>query len=224
MGTDNLFHKRKLRSNKSLQRRKAKKASYDRILIVCEGKKTEPNYFKELRQHFRLSSVNIEIENNTSGSAPISVVDHALKKYKETKDYDRVYCVFDKDTHPSYAQALDKIRRSRLGNGHKIMAAQSAPCFEFWILLHFEYTAGSFSATGKASICASVINRIKEKHYIPDYEKGAKDLASILIPRLDFAIKNAKNVELFHKESCTESDNPSTKVHELVEYLRSLKN
>ncbi len=84
MGTDDLFHKRKLRTTKSLLRRKAKRDSYDRVLIVCEGEKTEPNYFKELRTHFRLNSVNIEIEDNTSGSAPINVVNHALKKYRES--------------------------------------------------------------------------------------------------------------------------------------------
>lgn len=223
MGTDNLFHKQKQRTSKSLHRRKAKRASYDRVLIVCEGEKTEPNYFKEIRTHFRLKSVNIEIEDNTSGSAPISVVNNALKKYKKTKDYDRVYCVFDKDTHPTYDQALDKISRARLAKGHKIIAAQSVPCFEFWILLHFEYTTGSFSATGKASFCTSVINKIKAKNYIPDYEKGAKDLSPILIPRLDCAISNAKKVEQFHIDSYTETDNPSTKVHELVEYLKTLK-
>lgn len=48
MGTDDLFHKRKQRRATSLQRKKALKAPYDRVLIVCEGAKTEPNYFREI--------------------------------------------------------------------------------------------------------------------------------------------------------------------------------
>lgn len=49
MGTDNLFHKKKKRKAESLRRRRAMKASYDVILIVCEGAKTEPNYFTEVK-------------------------------------------------------------------------------------------------------------------------------------------------------------------------------
>jgi hypothetical protein len=47
MGSDNLFHKRKARQIESLRRKKARRASYETVLIVCEGEKTEPNYFKE---------------------------------------------------------------------------------------------------------------------------------------------------------------------------------
>jgi hypothetical protein len=61
MGTDNLFHKRKARQAESLQRKKAKRDPYARILIVCEGKKTEPNYFKDLRKAFGLNPMNVVI-------------------------------------------------------------------------------------------------------------------------------------------------------------------
>jgi hypothetical protein len=49
MGTDDLFHKRKARRLETHRREKAKRAPYERILIVCEGKKTEPHYFQGLR-------------------------------------------------------------------------------------------------------------------------------------------------------------------------------
>lgn len=39
MGTDNLFHKRKAKSAKGLQRRAAKRDAYAKVLIVCEGEK-----------------------------------------------------------------------------------------------------------------------------------------------------------------------------------------
>ena len=45
MGSEDLFHKRKAKAADSLKRRKAKRSSYDKVLIVCEGEKTEPNYF-----------------------------------------------------------------------------------------------------------------------------------------------------------------------------------
>lgn len=61
MGKDDLFHKRKKRLAASLQRKRILKAPYDRVLIVCEGAKTEPNYFREIRDAYRLSTANIDI-------------------------------------------------------------------------------------------------------------------------------------------------------------------
>ncbi|VAW46556.1 hypothetical protein MNBD_GAMMA03-583 [hydrothermal vent metagenome] len=60
MGTDNLHHKRKAKSISNLERKKAKRAPYDRVLIVCEGEKTEPYYFSELIDYYRLNSANIK--------------------------------------------------------------------------------------------------------------------------------------------------------------------
>ena len=66
MGTDDLFHKRKAREAESLRRQAAKRAPYDVVLIVCEGEKTEPYYFKGLREHLRLSNANIVIAGNAN--------------------------------------------------------------------------------------------------------------------------------------------------------------
>ena len=54
MGTDNLFHKRKAKAAIDTQRRKSNRESYDKVLIVCEGDKTEPLYFSELIDHYEI--------------------------------------------------------------------------------------------------------------------------------------------------------------------------
>jgi hypothetical protein len=59
MGTDNLFHKRKARRASELTRRKTRRESYAKVLIVCEGEKTEPLYFNDLKDHYGLNSANI---------------------------------------------------------------------------------------------------------------------------------------------------------------------
>jgi hypothetical protein len=99
----------------------AKRKSYDLVLIVCEGEKTEPNYFEELRDALHLSTANIEVVGEC-GSAPINVVDAAIAKYNKNTDYDLMYCVFDKDRHPSYKQALQKIKETRLKKGGELHA------------------------------------------------------------------------------------------------------
>ena len=64
MGTDNLHHKRKAKRNRELKRNRAKRAPYERVLIVCEGEKTEPLYFKDLVSYYRLNTANVEICGN----------------------------------------------------------------------------------------------------------------------------------------------------------------
>ena len=219
MGTDDLFHKRKERKAESLHRRKAMRAPYDVVLIVCEGSKSEPNYFKGLKDSLRLSSANIIFADNTTGSDPLSVVNAAIKEFNKDPSYDRVYCVFDKDKHATYASALDKIRSTRLKNGAELHAITSIPCFEIWVLLHYIYTTTSFCAAGNDSNCALVISKLKT--YIPDYEKGNRNIFKTVERKLPDALTRANQLEEFHKTSGT--DNPSTNIHELVEYLMNLK-
>ena len=217
MGTDNLFHKRKERKVELLRRRRATKAPYDVILIVCEGGKTEPNYFTELKKAFRLSNANLRICG--CGSDPLSVVDFAIEIFRREQEFDRVYCVFDRDRHTTYNAALDRVRRARLGKGSKIFAIPSVPCFEFWLLLHFTYTTRPFDTPAGDSVCAKVIEELM--NHLPAYQKGDQDIFNKIQDKLDNAIINARHVEQFHQTSGT--DNPSTLVHSLVEYLRDLK-
>jgi hypothetical protein len=221
MGTDDLFHKKKARLAESHRREKAKRVPYERVLIVCEGKKTEPHYFRKLRQALRLNSVNVVIEDKGGGLDPKSLVAFAIETFKKDKDFDHVFCVFDKDKHASYPAALDTIRRTRLKGGATLHPITSVPCFEIWILLHFTYTTHSFSAAGDDSNCKLVIDELDRKGRIRGYEKGSEGIFKAISDKLERAIRNAKKLEDFHKTSQT--DNPSTKVHELVQYLKSLK-
>lgn len=217
MGTDNLFHKRKERKAWLLRRRRAMRDPYDVILIVCEGEKTEPNYFTELKNALRLSNANVRVCGR--GSDPLSVVNFAIENFRREPEFDRIYCVFDRDRHTTYHAALDRIRRARLGKGARIFAIPSVPCFEFWLLLHFIYTTRPFDAPIGNSICSMVIEELKR--FLPAYQKGDRDIFDNIQDKLDNAITNAHKVEQFHQISGT--DNPSTLVHSLVEYLRNLK-
>jgi len=212
-------------------RMKAKKAAdhgrkvlsrepYDIVLIVCEGEKTEPYYLEALRNILRLSNANIRICGKECGSAPISVVDFALKEFNSNRGiYNKVYCVFDKDKHASFSAAKDKILATKLPDGATMHAIISVPCFEIWILLHFAYTTRSFTAAVHSSNCALVVSELKR--HIPNYEKGNNNVYDLIRDNTDIAIERAKQLETFHLTSG--ADNPSTKVYELIEYLKSLK-
>ena len=81
---------RRARQMNDLKRNRAKQASYDRVLIVCEGSKTEPNYFREIIDHLKLTTANVEVDGS-SDSSPRSVVAHAIQRLQDDPDFDRVY-------------------------------------------------------------------------------------------------------------------------------------
>ncbi len=220
MGTDNLFHKRKAKQISDLARRKDRRAPYARVLIVCEGEKTEPLYFNGLKDHYELNSANVEVCGDC-GSDPCSIVEYARQQYRESKDigdaYDRIFCVFDKDSHTGYDEALDALRNVKPKGLY--MAITSVPCFEYWLLLHFIYTTAAFVSQPGNSACNQLLHELRE--YIPSYSKGRAGIFSELTEQMDFAISNAKRA--LTAAETVHTDNPTTCVHELVAYLQNIK-
>ena len=221
MGTDNIHHKRKAKSHRDLNRRKAKRSSYEKILIVCEGAKTEPNYFNEIIDIYEINSANVVVDGKC-GSSPKSVFEHALKKYdaekKKGDPFDRVYCVYDKDSHPSYKETQDKIIRKKPKN--IFYSVSSVPCFEYWLLLHFVYSTKPYESVNGLSAGEQVFNELTA--HMPDYSKGKKDTFSILLDQFDTAKSNA--IRANRTASQSDTDNPSTQIHELISFLQDINN
>lgn len=220
MGSDNLFHKRRAKRAEEIKRKQATRSPYEKVLIVCEGKKTEPNYFREIRNYYRLNTANIEITGD-SGSAPISIVRKAKELCNSENlsgiPYDRVFCVFDKDTHNSYQEALTEIATPR--DGAIFRAINSVPCFEYWLLLHFVYTNRPFRGTLGAKSAGDQVIKELRKH-IHNYSKGGNGYFDNLVAKLPQAVVNSKLALRSAKESKT--DNPTTLVHVLVDFLQHL--
>lgn len=220
MGSDDIFHKRKAKTAKQLARRQASRASYERVLIVCEGSKTEPNYFCALVSDLELNSANVEIDGGCD-SSPKSIVEYAKRLYiaekKTGNGFDKVFCVFDKDSHETYDDALICIQSMKPKG--VFVSINSVPCFEYWLLLHFNFTTKPFEASGNGSSCVNLIDELKK--YLPDYEKGDDNIYSDLSGQMERAIAYSKRALIQAEKSG--SDNPSTLVHELVEYLQDLK-
>lgn len=222
MGSDNLHHKRKAKNAEQLARRAAMREPYPKVLIVCEGEKTEPNYFRELKDHYALNSANIAICGEECDSDPVSIVQYAKKRYREEKAagdaFDKVYCVFDKDKHFNYEQALADIRSATPKEIY--IAINSVPCFEYWLLLHFNYNTRPYETLPGNSACNQVLMDLR--HYFSAYEKCQLDVFSSLLGQLDRAKHNASRG--LQEADDNHTDNPSTKVHKLVEFLQNIKN
>lgn len=216
----------KERQRKQLERKRNQRASYDRILIVSEGSKTEPNYFKEIRAVHRLHTANVEVWSSELGTSPIQVVEYAKElfekgsrhKHIQPRAFEQVYAVFDRDDHASYFDAL-KLAASlnkKLKNDNKkpaiFKAIASAPCFELWLLLHYEDIQASLHRD-------EVIRRLK-RHF-PGYEKGAEKMFAETRPHMDVAMQRAER--LAARFTAYNEPEPFTAVAELVSLLTNLR-
>lgn len=84
-----------------------------RILIVCEGEKTEPNYFRSF-DRYRKGNVVYELTLDGGRMNTVGVVDKAISlRDKANIPYDRVWAVFDKDGFPAknFNTAIAKANR-----------------------------------------------------------------------------------------------------------------
>lgn len=212
------------RSERSLSRRGPSRAPRRSILIVCEGEKTEPLYFKAMRadHDMGLTTVHVEVCGEECGSAPISVVEYAIRKFEtrasEAKTssfklpFEQVYCVIDKDRHPSLDEALRLIERSK--RKAPIQGVVSCPCFEIWYLLHFAYSTKPYG--NFAELKPDLVARL------PRYDKG-EDVYLTLKPKMADAMVHAERLET-HQASVSRQQipNPITQVHRLVKALRSM--
>jgi hypothetical protein len=170
---------------------------------VCEGEKTEPNYFNS----FRVPKDVIQIEVKGVGENPSKLVESA-KDLKKQEDYAQVWCVFDRDNWlpQDFNNAIQNAENQNFN------VAYSNEAFELWYVLHFE-----FLNTGipRSDYCQKLTNLMGKK-----YKKNSEQIYDELINKQDIAIKNYKKLlEEYEPRKNPVKDNPSTTVHLLVEEL-----
>ncbi len=223
MGRDN---QPKDRQRRKLERKENQRDSYDRILIVSEGSKTEPLYFKEIRNAYRLHTANVEVQPSGWGTDPKQVVEYACQLFKSgdthrsirPKAFEQVYAVFDRDDHDSYFEALDlanSINGTLLNDAKqkvKFRAIASIPCFELWLLLHFE--------DSNRSIHRDEVIRLL-KRYVPGYRKGEGHNFKKTRSGLEIACLRAQH--LCERNNAYDGTVPYTDVHDLVTLLIKLR-
>lgn len=214
------------RQRKHLERKQNRRASYDRVLIVSEGSKTEPNYFREIRAAHRLHTANVEVQPSELGTSSIQVVQYARElfeqgdrhKHIQRRAFEQVYAVFDRDDHVSYFDAL-KLAESldgKLRNDNKqpviFKAIASVPSFELWLLLHYEDVQAPIHRD-------EVMQRLKQ--YIPGYEKGAGHAFATTRDRLDIGTQRAQ--ALAARFNAYTAPEPYTAIVDLVTLLTALR-
>ena len=144
------------------------------LLLICEGRNTEPIFFANFRSFGagltfdispkpRVSKIDLKTNSNRGGHRRVSrqlqgsaIVEDDIvitgtppmswieAAEKQFDTYEEIWCIFDKDEHPASKEAFDKAQ-SIVEAGHNLHIAFSSIAIEYYFLLHFEYLYKAFS-------------------------------------------------------------------------------
>lgn len=189
-----------------------------KVIIACEGEKTEPLYFNAIRTHLHASAKDIVIVDH-KGTDPLTIVQSAVDEVARHKPWlkgDTAWAVFDGDEHrQTAAQKHNWDRALALAAARHIHVLISNPSFEFWYLLHFKPQAANLH---RAAALTSL------RAYLLNYDKGVSVFAVLngLPPPLGRgpASDRAAALRAMHARNCLPTwTNPSTEVDVLVAKL-----
>ena len=191
--------------NRPLKRRPAGRVPRLRLLVLCEGEVTEPNYLRAFRHEHRNQLVEVEVVPKCG--VPKTLVEFAAERKRSAEKearrrgdpylkYDEIWCVFDVDIHPNLPEAKNQARDNGLN------LAVSNPCFELWILLHFQDQRAHEERGRIQSAC---------RLHLPDFVKDAS--YEKLQPNYAEAVRRATALADWQSQQGRPGGNPSTGVH-----------
>jgi hypothetical protein len=189
----------------NLSRRQGVREIKQSFLIVCEGEKTEPDYFKA----FRMTAATIKAVGQAMNT--MTLVNKAISireaDQKRKRVYDQCWVVFDKDDFPAkdFNQAIQLAEK----NGFRV--AYSNQAFEYWFLLHYNLYTGAIHRNQYKDM----LTRLTGMPYSKSEGYGAV-MYNLLLSRQQQAISNADTVlaEISHGNPAEEES--STTVQRLV--------
>jgi hypothetical protein len=202
---------RRRQDDRPIGRRGPSRQPKFRILIVCEGRITEPGYLKALQHAARNPRVHVAVAGETG--VPRTVVEIAIRLREEAEHeakrqrdenlkWDEVWGVFDIDEHPN----VEKARQ--LANANAIKLAISNPCFELWALLHFQ--------DRRAHIERHAVRAALRRH-LTEYDK-ALDFTK-MFPGYTDAVRRSRALEAEAERHGEPERNPTTGVYRLTELI-----
>ncbi len=216
--------------NKSFKRKKKSLSLRKLFLIACEVEKTEPNYINDLVQSEkdakRIAIGSKVLIVNHQHTDPCGVLTD-LCSDPNYEDAEQRWIVIDRD-------AVENIKSENGGHTQKnfdealcnasekgVSVACSNPCFELWLILHFEYRDSSSSRIDVQKKALQLLkkNKLLKPDAIIDDLKAEKGLFTALgEKRLEKAIKGAEKLYEKNSGACK---NPCTTFHKLIEAIKS---
>jgi hypothetical protein len=196
---------------RTLKRKVATRRPRKTLVVFCEGERTEPEYLDALKRQPSVrdvAAVDLRVETGQGGSVPRTLValasQAARRAISEEAEIDEFWCVFDVEwprNHPGLTEAVQQARANR------IQLAISNPCFELWLILHFQ---------DHSAWLDNIEARRLRRQLDGSSDKGLD--AAKYIPLTADAIGRAAELDNRHLHDGTvfPQDNPSSGMHRLL--------
>ena len=195
-----------------------------RFYIFCEGKQTEPEYFRGFEEAIKNNPVyknlvHVYVEGVGADTLPVIYAAEDYVRRNRIKNAD-IWCVYDKDSFPK--QNFNAVsERARILNSQQndvvYKVAWSNQCVEYWFILHFEF----YTADNDRSDYRKFLHSKFKELGLKRYQKNNKEIFRIMTEKGNpkKAIGWAKKrMDECKGLSDTESA-PATKVYLLVRDL-----
>ena len=188
-------------------------------LIVTEGTKTEPEYFRAIRDiinHQYKDRVQLDIYGE--GENTLNLFYRAQKQANNSPKIDKhVWIVYDTDDFPSdHINKTAQLCENCSNDETTYHAIWSNQCIELWFLLHFSY----FQSDIHRQEYWEKLSKSMMLYGLGTYTKGRSDMYMVLRPYLEVAIQNAKRLDEINKGRKPSMAAPGTKMHEMLQTLK----
>lgn len=197
-------------------------------LIICEGTKTEPNYFDSLKEEINQKFKNrISLKIHPSGKGRMKALKEAKKIVRDSINHiSHVWLVYDKDDFPK--DDFDNVVSAcnELNSQNNILDEDelkteyhtlwSNECIEFWFLLHF---IDLKSDIDRKEYINKINEQFEENGIDIKYTKNSREIYSILRSNIFVAINRAKNIIKENENVPPSKIKPGTTVYEIFEKL-----
>lgn len=194
--------------SRNLRRRRGSQDPLARLVVVTEGKLTEPRYLRKFAELHPNPSLRMEPIGD--GGDPRAVVEKAIQEVQKARterlgSRDVIWAMFDRDDHPRFHEAMNMAR------GNDIPVALSNPCFELWAIYHYQ----DCDAPLEPERCQDMLGELcssydRKRRKIFDDREAIGEKYRNAVERAESSLNNRTS-------EGDSGGNPSTTVHRLTE-------
>ena len=211
---------RKLPKTRDIKRRPPSLIPKKKILVICEGRNTEPTYIKNFSADKKHNLV--ECKTIDGIGSPKTIVDKAIAEKKlldrnakkSGNSFDGVYeiwCMSDRDEHPRMREEMQRAK----DNGLEYVL--SNPCFELWGYLHYAQNDAPTHRHDMQRKLSGVMNGYDHNHGAIFNYKDMNENGSY-----EDAVKRAEELIRRRLEENEPNGDPSTNMHDLLHSIEEL--
>lgn len=189
------------------------------VVIACEGAETEPAYFEEVKARLHAPGLHVEVlqredRENSSPERVRRMLDDFEIRWR-LREGDTLWLLVDRDPQSWKPAMISEVAAACLQKDYRFTL--SNPCFEVWLLLHFEDVSAQ-PEQRRGELFANEDHLLKRE--VGRYRHDNSDMLDVLGPAVAEAIQRGRTLDVNPDHRWP--DALGTRVYLLVEHLLDL--